>query len=618
MTAFLFLQRFDQGAPAPMPFEAVMDVLSRHGVPGRGRGDAELAFEADQVAALCTVAGSAADGAACIGFERPRFDAALRRVVWECMTAFGCTAFTDTLDTVYATDAAPAHFLAAGGGHVRRVGGAQQLWPDGLELAAPPVARPALLYPNPNANGPRYQHFDTADFDANELCIELGLRPEACNPGTLRVVRNLMLRVDGAISANPRFHVIYRYAWHESSLLLMESAPLGECANRVTIASPPPGVAPAPPRFIGDANLPAGAQAEADKLARHAQARYQLTLDGSSASIEALAPLLDKVHAFYRQERAAHPAGGAPFHSATADSWALQAGGYLGTVIQRQLNGQWGYVERNLQLLPVLRTERGRIVHPHLQVLDHIVHGPGEGIARWFADLAATDAPASPAPPAPGPQAPGPQAIDAWPEDPGMAASLGAVRAALEAWRRGATEQDYLDLREGDGGWLGADALRPILDVQPMLLSKGQVVWGALVQANMDLFAPGPDDLPAALVYSRDPHFDARPQALRRIAAILLASAGADAPAPLQAIGGRLQDGRDRFQNLAVPPVVTGRKVLVSTFAVFRRHLPGGVMAGRSWFPLLVHPYTHAVMIVPRQFWPDGLAAGWQAGELSG
>lgn len=612
MTAFLFLQRFDNGAVAPMPFEPVMEMLSRHGALGRGRGDAELAFEADQVAALCTVTGSPADGAACIGFERPRFDAGLRRVVWECMTAFGCTAFTDTLDTVYATDTPPADFLAAGGSRVRQVRGAQQLWPENLELAAPPVARPALLYPNPNPNGPRHQHFDSVDSGANDLCIELGIRPEACNPGTLRILRNLMLRVDAAISANPRFHAFYRYAHHESSLRLMESAPLGDCENRVTLASPPPGAVPPPPRFIGDADALASAHAEADKLARHAQAKYQLALDGSSASIDALARLLDTVHAFYRQERGKHPAGAAPFHSTTADSWALRAGCYLGMVIQRQLNGQWGYVERGLQLLPVLRTARGRIVHPHLQVLDHIINGPGDSIAGWFASLAATDAPASPLP-----QGPGPEAIEAWPEDPSMAAALAAVRVALDDWRTGATAGDYLDLREGDSGWLRADPLREILDAQAMLLAKGQVVWGALVLAHGALFEPGPDDRPAALVYSRDPHFDARPQALRRIAGVLLASSGADAPVPLRIIAGRLQEGRDRFQNLAVPAIVTGRKVLVSTFAVFRRHLPGGVMAGRSWFPLLVHPYTHAIMIVPRQFWPAGVADSWQAGDLA-
>jgi hypothetical protein len=612
LTAFLFLQRFDNGAPAPMPFEAVMEVLSRHGVAGRGRGDAEFTFEADQVAAVCTVAGSTADGAACIGFERPRFDSPLRRAVWECMASFGCTAFTDTLDTVYATAAPPADLLAGCVNGARLVSTAQQLWPEQLELTAPPVARPALLYTNPNPNGPRHQFCDGGDFDAKELCIELAIRPEACNRGTLRIVRNLELRLDAAISANPEYRLVYRYAHHESSLRLMESARIGEHANPVTLVSPPPGDTPPHQIFVADRDVLAGAQAEADKLTRHVQDKYQLALDGSSASIDALARLLDKVHAFYCQERGKHPADGAPFHSALATSWALKAGCYLGTVIQRQLAGQWGYVERGLQRLPVVLTHSGSALHPHLQVLDHIINGPRDSIAGWFARLAETDAPA-----AAQSATPDAAAIEGWPQDPSMASALAEVRASLDTWRAGATPDDYLDLREGDSAWLRDDPLGAIVNAQAMLLSKGTVVWGALVLANGDLFEPGPDDKPAALVYSRDPHFDGRPQALRRIASALLAPTGNDTPLPLRVLAGRVQAGKDRFQNLPVPTSVSERKVLVSTFAVFRQHLPGGVMAGRSWFPVLVHPYTHAMMIVPRQFWPAGLSASWEAGELS-
>jgi hypothetical protein len=595
-----------------MPFEAVMEVLSRHGVGGRGRGDAEFTFAADQLAVGCTVAGSPAEGAACIGFERPRYDAPLRHAVWECMASFGCTVFNDTLDTVYAMTAPPDQFLTGCINGVRLVSTAQQLWPEQLELAAPPVVRPALRYTNRNPSGINHQYFDAADFDANELTIELAIRPEACNPGTLRVLRNLELRVDDAISTNPEYRLIYRYAHHESALRLLESARLGELANPVTLASPPPGDLPPQQVFVTEPALCDGTLAEAKKLAGHVQHKYQLALDGSSASIDSLARVLDKVHLFYVQERGKHPADGAPLHSPVAASWALKAGCYVGTVIQRQLDGEWGYVERGLQRIPGMLA-RGRAVCPHLQVLDHIINGPRDSIAGWYTALAALEAPARV-------QAAviGPATIEAWPADPSMAGVLAAVRTALDQWRAGATPDDYLQLREGDVGWLRDDPLGAVLDAQAMLLSKGTVLWGALVQANLDLFEPGTEDLPAALVYSRDAHFDGRPQALRRIAAQLMARPGDDSPLPVRMINARLQEGRDRFQNLEVPAILSSHKVLVSTFAVFRQHLPGRVMAGRSWFPVLVHPYTHAIMIVPRQFWPAGFTAGWAAGEISG
>lgn len=612
MTAFLYLQRFDEGAPAPMPFEALMEVLARHGVPGRGRGDMELTLEADQMAAGCTVIGDAAAGAACVGFERPRFDAALRRVVWECMATFGCTVFNDTLDTVYSSvdgqGALPSDFVAACVNGVRQVGGAQQLWPEQLELAVQGPPRPALLYPNPNGNGPNMQFCDDANFDTNELCIELRIHPAACNPGTLRVLRNLKLRVDAAISANPQYRILYRYAHHESSLRLMESAQLGQHANPTALASPPPGAQAPPPSFVVDRDVLAGAHAEAAMLARHVQEKYQLALDGGAASIGALATVLDKVHAYYRQQLGKHD-GAAPFTSATATSWALRAGCYLGTVIEGQLGGQWGYVARGQQRLPAVRSGDGRICHPHLQALDHIINGPRASIATWYGALGRTD-------PTRCARNEDTAANDEPPADAAMAAALYGIRTALDDWRRHATPDDYLELREGDGGWLRDDPLGEILDAQAMLLSAGRVVWAALAKANGDLFEPGPDDQLAAMVHSLDPHFDGRPHALRRIARELCAPQGSDQPMELQVVAGRLARANDRFQNLPVPRVLTGQKAFVSVFMVFRQHLPGNTLAG-VWFPVLAHPYTPAMMIVPRQFWPRELVTRWEAGDLN-
>ena len=393
MTAFLFLQKFDAGVPVSMAFQPLMDILCRYGALGRGRGDLEVTLPPDTMAAGCTVIGSRESGVTCVGFDRPRFDDDLRRAVWECMESFGCAVFDDTLDTVCTTldaiSALPANLLAACASGARQIRSAQQLWPAEFEIGIQGSSFPALIYKNANAGGPNFQFFDYAVFDKKELYIELRILPEACNVSTLRVLRNLELRVDAALSANPEYCILYSYAHPELPLLVMESARLGELARRAIIISPPPallgGTAPKKP-FIADRDVFSSTLNQAAKLTQNAHEKYQLALDGSIASIDTLAQLLDKLHLSYRQERSAQPAG-QPYTSKAATNWAIIAGGYLGTVIRQQIGAQWGYVTRGQYRLLAVRTHRGPICRPHLLVLDHVINGTRSSIAEYFRQL---------------------------------------------------------------------------------------------------------------------------------------------------------------------------------------------------------------------------------------
>jgi hypothetical protein len=58
MSTFLFLQRFENGQPVPVPHAKAVAVLERYGKAGRGRGDLEFTFAPDTIAAGCTVVGS--------------------------------------------------------------------------------------------------------------------------------------------------------------------------------------------------------------------------------------------------------------------------------------------------------------------------------------------------------------------------------------------------------------------------------------------------------------------------------------------------------------------------------------------------------------------------------
>lgn len=389
MTAFLFLQKFDGGIPVSMPFQPLMDILSRYGTPGRGRGDAEITFSAEGIAASCTVAGNLESGVMCVGFERPGFNGDLRQIVWECMTRLGCAVFDDTLHTVCATldglSALPKNLVTACICGARQISSAQQLWPSEFEIGMPGPSRPVLRYTNPNTDGPNFQYFDYAVFENNELYLELHIVPEACNPGTLRILRNLELRIDAALSINPEYCALYRYTNTESPLLVMQSERLGELANHATVISPMFDEEVIKPGFVADREIFAGELAQAAKLTQHAHEKYQLALDGSVASIATLAQLLDKLHTAYLQERNAKQSQA--FSSKAATNWALIAGGYLGTVIRQQIGAQWGYITRGQSRMPVVRTHRGRICHTHFLVLDHVINGSGNSIADYFHQL---------------------------------------------------------------------------------------------------------------------------------------------------------------------------------------------------------------------------------------
>lgn len=763
VTTFLYLQRFADGESAVMPFDVLLSILARHGKPGRGLYDTEITF-ANELAAGATLIGARNGGALCVGFERPRFDAPLRALVWECMRELGCAVFDDALEMVYTPlhgdCALPPALMAACANGVRRIDSAQQLWPDQLETRLPDVAPPSLRY----AKG--LQLFDEGDFSAKEMTIELALRPEACNAATLRVLRNLTARVDAAIGANPLYQPFYRFVHDDSARLFLASAQLGPLAHSATMISPGPGLSTHRPGFASERGIDAGARAEQARLAAFVRAKYQLTLDGGGASIDALSALLDKLHAWYLLERAKQPANAA-FSSPLAASWALRAGDYLGCVVASQIGGQWGAITRGGQRLAVVRTHRGRICHPHLQVLDHIVNGADDSVARWYARLAVSDASAcaraddiaaripqlcalllggdaaalplaaqlareqldysvaslrhldawlgqlrqqGAAVPAPelervidaagaylgevvrgntadpgqwqwmnyddmvraypafarqrarargfmafldsvehttyplatvatlladaraeslqdyarkllpqaaderaGPLAPG--EIEQWPAAPAMALALDQVRNAVMKWRRTATPADYAATCADNPGWLGGDSLAEIYRRQHLLLERGMVVWAALVQADKALFAQGPHDMPALLAYSLERHFEARPQALHRIAQELSAYKGKEAPAALQHITHCLAAEQQRPQDMAVPDMLTQRRVMISSFLAIRKHMPADVLHG-AWFPVLTHPDTLCLMIAPRAFWPPELASAWTSGAM--
>lgn len=140
-----------------------------------------------------------------------------------------------------------------------------------------------------------------------------------------------------------------------------------------------------------------------------------------------------------------------------------------------------------------------------------------------------------------------------------------------------------------------------------LLLRKGQVVWGELVQANVLLFEPGKFDCPANLLFSTVPASDAWEDDLGEIATQLYSRKGAEATEPELAWFARyLANEMERAFNVPLPTSFTsGKEVYMTTTMITRRDLPHRQLTSRR-FPLLVAPgLTPASMLLPGRYWHE-------------
>ena len=203
------------------------------------------------------------------------------------------------------------------------------------------------------------------------------------------------------------------------------------------------------------------------------------------------------------------------------------------------------------------------------------------------------------------------------PADTALAAIMQKLRTGLAAQQQRMSERRLAALAGRAPPWLKPeDSLYEVIRQQALLLGEGQIVWGALVQANSQLFAPGPSDLPAMLVYSPDRHFDARPAELRLIGSKVFALKGTQPEDPeLLALARLITEEVDHSMGLRLPPVFSAQDIRSAVFMVFRDHLPNEILSGGT-FPVLMHPSTPAVMIVPFEFWPAELTILWRDQKL--
>ncbi len=202
-------------------------------------------------------------------------------------------------------------------------------------------------------------------------------------------------------------------------------------------------------------------------------------------------------------------------------------------------------------------------------------------------------------------------------EQPELAALMEELRSGFERRQQRMNSLSLASVLAAAPAWLTPDdGLSPIFTQQSLLLSEGQVSWGALVQANSLMFKPGAADCPGMVVHSDDAYFNAHPLELRLAASCIASLKGLNFTDPdMRALARSVTDESARYLSLQLPAVLSHKALKASVFMLFRRHLPNGVLS-RSLFPLLSHPSTPAVMMLPFEFWPIELIVRWKEGRL--
>ena len=140
---------------------------------------------------------------------------------------------------------------------------------------------------------------------------------------------------------------------------------------------------------------------------------------------------------------------------------------------------------------------------------------------------------------------------------------------------------------------------------QRKFYSEGQVALGAMVQANIDLFKKGREDLPANFIYSFDPYYMEHQDELLALAEGLFATKGDRGYRPsIQKLADILADEYERVFAYKLPRDVTdGRSVYFTTVIVVRDHLPEGKIVKRMMPMLVLEGEQPDAMILPHWRW---------------
>ena len=374
-----------------MPFAKVCEVLAHFGKVSRGEADYEVYFESATVANVGIIVGNEVDGVRGVGFKNPHFDQAFRDLIWSLMREFSCTVYDGLLREVQVAKGHKSDLTSAFAQHgVREISAVCQLWPDRLLREGKERVYPALRYTNRIAGAPNVQFFDHLAAQNTELQLDVELVPAACNPLTLRVLKNISLHIDHGLTDNLTLQAGLRFIEAEVGLQFVESPPVATLQNQIKIISPFPGNSNPINAFQVDFEVVEEQAKFEAQLRAFLKQKHGVEIDYDASGIKLVLKLLSQLHAEYLR-RSIDPAADAEKNAQFVGTWAQLLGAYFGNYLRFQLGGQWGAVARRSNQVYVLQSYRGRCIFPQLLVLDHIVNGESASIALALQSLGASD-----------------------------------------------------------------------------------------------------------------------------------------------------------------------------------------------------------------------------------
>ncbi|WP_053937432.1 hypothetical protein [Amantichitinum ursilacus] len=166
---------------------------------------------------------------------------------------------------------------------------------------------------------------------------------------------------------------------HAAPAARSASAPASQPTN------PPAPQSSKPSTFDANPEVQQAATVYAQSAVEHAKKAFDMTLDGSEASIAQVEVALGKLHDSYAQ------AAQKPTDDQVM-TFAKAYGSYIGEVFRRSHGADWGLLSWDGKVFPGLRAKTGLEFWPWLRAFNRIEHGGEDNISDYYASLTKTDA----------------------------------------------------------------------------------------------------------------------------------------------------------------------------------------------------------------------------------
>ena len=133
-------------------------------------------------------------------------------------------------------------------------------------------------------------------------------------------------------------------------------------------------------------------------------------------------------------------------------------------------------------------------------------------------------------------------------------------------------------------------------------LSHGKLVLAATIQANNQLFKPGPNDCPAAIVL--DLAGEMKPDQLTQLANRIfdLREDGTATTEREQQLADYLNAEKLHGFGMPVPDTMGPESCRISSIFIVRKHLPGGYLQSKI-MPVCVDPANGVAVVLPVKYW---------------